>query len=171
MKLKAQLSGTEHDISLRLGDEIAAVEIDGRQYEIVLHERVRGEYVLINGPNVYKCRIDQRRNPTARGEFFQVVLRGTTYQVAIVDPKRLRSGESSAAHDAGAAEIVSPMPGKIVRVLVKEGANVEAGAGVIVVEAMKMQNEMKAPKAGVVVSINAQEGATVNAGDVLAVVE
>jgi biotin carboxyl carrier protein len=63
------------------------------------------------------------------------------------------------------------MPGKVVRVLVTAGANVEAGAGIIVVEAMKMQNEMKAPKAGVVLSINAAEGATVKAGDVLAVVE
>jgi biotin carboxyl carrier protein len=63
------------------------------------------------------------------------------------------------------------MPGKIVRVLVQAGDKVEAGAGIIVVEAMKMQNEMKAPKAGAVVSINADEGATVNAGDVLAVIE
>ena len=96
---------------------------------------------------------------------------GKSYEVLIVDPKRLRSGQSSAAHHAGAAEIVSPMPGKIVRVLVTAGASVEVGAGVIVVEAMKMQNEMKAPKAGSIVSINAKEGDTVNAGDVLAVIE
>jgi biotin carboxyl carrier protein len=63
------------------------------------------------------------------------------------------------------------MPGKIVRVLAEAGETVAAGAGIIVVEAMKMQNEMKAPKAGMVVSINAAEGATVNAGDVLAVIE
>lgn len=171
MKLKAQLSGTEHEVSLSLAGKYAAVEIDGRHYDVELRERVRGEYVLINETNVYKCRVDQRRNPTARGESFRVVLRGTTHDVAIVDPKRLRSGESFAAHETGAAEIVSPMPGKIVRVLVAAGAKVEAGAGVIVVEAMKMQNEMKAPKAGVVISINAIEGATVNAGDVLAVIE
>jgi biotin carboxyl carrier protein len=63
------------------------------------------------------------------------------------------------------------MPGKVVRVLVQVGAQVEAGAGIVVVEAMKMQNEMKAPKAGAVVAINAAVGATVNAGDVLAVIE
>jgi biotin carboxyl carrier protein len=63
------------------------------------------------------------------------------------------------------------MPGKIVRVLVEVGAQVETGTGIVVVEAMKMQNEMKSPKAGVVVSINAETGATVNAGDVLAVIE
>ena len=83
----------------------------------------------------------------------------------------MRSSENAAGHGHGAAEIVSPMPGKVVRVLIEQGTMVEAGAGIIVVEAMKMQNEMKAPKAGVVVSINVAPGATVNAGDVLAIIE
>ncbi len=64
-----------------------------------------------------------------------------------------------------------PMPGKVVRVLVAVGSRVEMGAGIAVVEAMKMQNEMKAPKAGTVVSLSVAAGATVNAGDVLAVIE
>jgi biotin carboxyl carrier protein len=63
------------------------------------------------------------------------------------------------------------MPGKVVRVHVESGASVEKGAGVVVVEAMKMQNELKAPRAGVVVSLNVKAGDTVNAGDVLAVLE
>ena len=63
------------------------------------------------------------------------------------------------------------MPGKVVRVLVKEEGEVEAGQGVVVVEAMKMQNEIKSPKKGVVRRMLAAEGANVNAGDVLAVVE
>jgi biotin carboxyl carrier protein len=63
------------------------------------------------------------------------------------------------------------MPGKVVRVLVTEGEAVIAGSGILVVEAMKMQNELKTPKTGRVVSIRADPGATVNAGDVLAVVE
>jgi len=63
------------------------------------------------------------------------------------------------------------MPGKVVRVQTETGATVEKGAGVVVVEAMKMQNEMKSPRDGVVVSIKVKPGDTVNAGDVLAVVE
>jgi biotin carboxyl carrier protein len=102
---------------------------------------------------------------------FEVVARGKSYDVTLIDPKRLRSTPSSGGHDPGTAQVISPMPGKIVRVLVETGAQVEAGAGIVVVEAMKMQNEMKAPKAGVVVSINAETGATVNAGDVLAVID
>jgi biotin carboxyl carrier protein len=63
------------------------------------------------------------------------------------------------------------MPGKVVRVLVAAGAPVAAGDGVLVVEAMKMQNEMKSPKAGIVLAVNVQAGDTVNRGDVLAVIE
>jgi biotin carboxyl carrier protein len=69
------------------------------------------------------------------------------------------------------AEIVAQMPGKVVRVHVEVGASVEKGAGVLVVEAMKMQNEMKSPRAGVILSVNVKPGDTVNAGDVLAVLE
>jgi biotin carboxyl carrier protein len=63
------------------------------------------------------------------------------------------------------------MPGRVVRLLLTKGAEVEAGQGVVVVEAMKMQNEIKSPKKGVVQKMLAVEGATVNAGDVLAIVE
>jgi biotin carboxyl carrier protein len=63
------------------------------------------------------------------------------------------------------------MPGKVVRVLAAEKTEVDAGQGVLVVEAMKMQNELKSPKKGIVQKILASEGAAVNAGDVLAVVE
>jgi biotin carboxyl carrier protein len=63
------------------------------------------------------------------------------------------------------------MPGKIVRVLVSQGDAVEAGAGVLVVEAMKMQNEIKSPKKGTIQKIMVGEGAAVNPGDVLAIVE
>jgi biotin carboxyl carrier protein len=170
MKLKAQCSGVDHDVTVSLHANFAAAEVDGRSYDLEVRELTRSEYLLVSGSNIYKCRVEPKRDAST-GESFEVVLRGHNYHVSLIDPKRLRSGQSSAAHHTGAAEIVSTMPGKVVRVLVAAGANVEAGAGIIVVEAMKMQNEMKAPKAGVVVSINAAEGTTVNAGDVLAVVE
>jgi biotin carboxyl carrier protein len=63
------------------------------------------------------------------------------------------------------------MPGKVVRILAAAGSSVEAGQGVLVVEAMKMQNELKSPKAGKVQKVLVAEGAAVNAGDVLAIVE
>ena len=63
------------------------------------------------------------------------------------------------------------MPGKVVRILVEAGATVEQGDGILVVEAMKMQNELRSPKSGVVKELRAKEGATVGAGDILATIE
>ena len=63
------------------------------------------------------------------------------------------------------------MPGKVVRIMVEKGASIERGEGVLVVEAMKMQNELKSPKNGIVKNIRVEEGSTVAAGDVLAVIE
>jgi biotin carboxyl carrier protein len=73
--------------------------------------------------------------------------------------------------DHGPKNLTAPMPGRIVRVLVKQGDEVEAGAGVVVMEAMKMQNEIKSPKKGTIQKIMVSEGAAVNSGDVLAIVE
>ncbi|MEP6717528.1 MAG: biotin/lipoyl-containing protein [bacterium] len=168
MKLKAKVSGEDHEVSLNLHANKATAEIDGRGYEVEVRPLARGEYLLLHGTSVYKCRVLSK--DTARASF-EVNLQGHSYDITISDPRRLGRGQAGGLHDHGAAEIISPMPGKVVRVLVKAGAKVAAGAGIIVVEAMKMQNEMKAPKAGVVFLINAEEGATVNAGDVLAVIE
>jgi biotin carboxyl carrier protein len=168
MKLKVELAGRAHDVSLKLVKDKATADIEGRHYELEVRQLGDAQYLLINKSDVYNCRVEGNRGAS---NFFGVGLRGHSYNIKVVDPKRLRSGQTSGAHDHGTAQIVSPMPGKVVRVLVAEGQPVEAGAGIIVVEAMKMQNEMKAPKAGVVISINAEPGATVNAGDVLAVIE
>lgn len=92
------------------------------------------------------------------------------YGVQVRDPRSLRS-RAGADDGKGPRKLVAPMPGKIIRVLAPENSEVEAGQGVLVVEAMKMQNEIKSPKKGVVRKMVATEGANVNAGDVLAVVE
>ncbi len=92
------------------------------------------------------------------------------FAAEVRDPRSLR-GRSRAGDDHGPKKITAPMPGKVVRLLVREGDEVETDAGVVVVEAMKMQNEIKSPKKGTVQKILAGEGAAVNAGDVLAIVE
>jgi biotin carboxyl carrier protein len=168
IKLKAEVAGKDHQVSIQRLEEVVLAEVDGRRYELALRELGTGEYLLIDGNTVYNCRVEDRRN---HPEDIEVSLRGVSYPIKLTDPKRLRSGQSGTAHDKGTARIVAPMPGKVVRVLVEVGTEVEAGAGILVVEAMKMQNEMKAPKTGHVVSIHAQVGSTVNAGDVLAIID
>ena len=168
MKLIAELANSEHEISLDLDEPVVIATVDGRNHELEVRELGNGDYLLIEGSRVFRCRVS---GVSDTHNAFGVALRGRNYDVSVIDPKRLRSGHTSGAHHHGSAQIVSPMPGKVVRVLVAVGDSVEAGQGVIVVEAMKMQNELKSPKTGVVASINADAGATVNAGDVLVVIE
>jgi biotin carboxyl carrier protein len=92
------------------------------------------------------------------------------FAAEVRDPRSLR-GRVRAVDDHGPKKLTAPMSGKIVRVLVSQGDEVEAGAGVLVVEAMKMQNEIKSPKKGTIQKILVSGGAAVNAGDVLAIVE
>jgi biotin carboxyl carrier protein len=168
MKFKAHLSDKEHEIIMDLGDGTVSASVDGRSYELQVREPEGGEYLLLHGTAVFRCRVEPKGDSR---QSFEVFLRGRSSDIKVIDPKRLRSGQASSAHDSGSAEVVSPMRGKIVRVLVEQGSQVEAGDGIVIVEAMKMQNEMKSPKSGVVVSITAVAGATVSAGDVLAVIE
>ncbi len=94
-----------------------------------------------------------------------------SYAAEVSDPRSLRSRKARTDSGKGTRPLVAPMPGKVVRFLVGENEPVEAGQGVVVVEAMKMQNEIKSPKKGVVLKLVVAEGAAVNAGDVLAIVE
>jgi biotin carboxyl carrier protein len=86
------------------------------------------------------------------------------------DPRAWRGRHGSGVEAEGRQQILAPMPGKVIRLLVKAGDEVEAGQGLVVVEAMKMQNEIRSPKKGKVERLQAQEGQAVNAGDVLCVV-
>jgi biotin carboxyl carrier protein len=101
----------------------------------------------------------------------QIFVRGTAYSVSIEDPRSLRSRKRAGMDDAGPQKLISSMPGKVVRVLAREGDEVAAGQGVVVVEAMKMQNEVRSPKAGTLVRMLAKPGKNVDAGEVLAIVE
>jgi biotin carboxyl carrier protein len=94
----------------------------------------------------------------------------TRFTAEVRDPRSLR-GRIRTQDDQGPKKIVAPMPGRVVRLLVRDGDEVELGAGLAVVEAMKMQNEIKSPKKGTVQKILVTEGAAVNAGDLLAIVE
>jgi len=100
----------------------------------------------------------------------EVLINGRVFHVEVFDPRSLR-GRRSAAEGSGPQTLAALMPGRVIRVLVAAGEKVEAGQGLIVVEAMKMQNEMKSPRAGRVVEVRAAAGATVAAGDILLVIE
>jgi biotin carboxyl carrier protein len=93
------------------------------------------------------------------------------YTAEVVDPRAWRGRKHGAMEAEGRQPVTAPMPGKVVRLLVKEGDAVEVGQGLIVVEAMKMQNEVRSPKSGKVERLVAKENQAVNAGEVLGWVE
>ena len=168
MKLKVIAGEREEELLLKLEEGRVLAEIGDRVYRLDVRETEPDGYLFFLNTNVHECRVTERAGAK---DTFDVTLHGRSYEVTVVDPKRLRSAQNSDRHHHGVAEILAPMPGKVVRVQLEAGATVEKGAGVVVVEAMKMQNEMKSPRAGVVVSIRVKPGETVNAGDVLAVIE
>lgn len=100
----------------------------------------------------------------------RIYVDGREYGAELNDPRQWRRNAGGASSTAGRQSVFAPMPGKVVRVLVQPGARVTLGQGLLVVEAMKMQNEIKSPKEGTVDRINAEEGKAVNAGEVLAVI-
>jgi biotin carboxyl carrier protein len=168
IKLQAEINGEDYELRLQRNGGLVSAAVGGRAYEVEIHSPSANELILRHGSQVYHCRVQTK---SKQHDAFDVELRGNNFKVQLVDPKRLRGQQSAGAQDHGAVRIIASMPGKVVRLLVDVGAQVEAGAGIVVVEAMKMQNEMKSPKAGVVTALNAEAGSTVNAGDVLAEIE
>jgi biotin carboxyl carrier protein len=120
--------------------------------------------LLIDGKS-YEIRRDKQ------GEQSEIHVGEEKFLVDVRDPRSLRARRGAGAAADGPKKIIAPMPGKVIRILAPEGTQVEAGQGVLVIEAMKMQNELKSPKSGVVKKVMAMEGATVNPGDALAIVE
>ena len=119
-------------------------------------------------PGVYSV-IDGLSSWEARVAGNEIAIAGHRFPYETEDPRqRKRSGHAVGAH--GRSSIAAAMPGKIVRILVQVGDEVVAGQGIIVVEAMKMQNELKAPRDGRVTAIQVKENDSVNAGAVLAAI-
>jgi biotin carboxyl carrier protein len=121
-----------------------SILLDGQIFEISVTPSPDGELKLQTGPHEFTAEI--------------------------VDPRAWSGRRHGNVEVEGLQQILAPMPGKVVRLLVKEGDHVEAGQGLLVVEAMKMQNEVRSPKSGTVERVRAKEGQRVNAGEILCVV-
>jgi biotin carboxyl carrier protein len=161
------------------------VQIDGKEYQLAVTRAAGGWECLLDGRkiefeavlvgrDVLSLRIagrvyEVRREAGAMGTDLWVGQ--TRYAAEWRDPRSLRGRRRSAGDGDSPQKLLAPMPGKVIRILLPEKAAVEAGQGILVMEAMKMQNEIKSPRKGTIQKIMAAEGANVNAGDVLAIVE
>ena len=142
------------------------VTLDGQPVQTDAVEITPNTLSLLLEGQSYEVRI----TPSPEGLLkLQTGLQEFTAEVA--DPRAWRGRKHSALEAEGRQQIVAPMPGKVVRIMVNTGDKVEAGQGLLVVEAMKMQNEIRSPKTGTVERLHVKEGQPVNAGEVLAWVE
>lgn len=168
MKLIAELEDEKHTVEVKRDANKLTADINGRIYELEASEPEPNVWLFKHENKIYQIFVSPHERT---GEPFAVNAGKRQYEIKIYDPKRLRGSNGGGESAGGAAEIKTAMPGKLVRVLVATGAEIKKGEGVLIVEAMKMQNEMKSPKDGIVREIRFTEGATVNAGDILAVIE
>jgi biotin carboxyl carrier protein len=138
------------------------LDLEGRSVSVL--EVEPGIYSVLLDGRSFEARIERSQ------EAWAVTIGGRRFEVEIVDPRR-RKPHGRGLGREGRQRVTAPMPGKVVRVLVAEGDAVEAGQGIAVIEAMKMQNELKSPKSGRVAALSLKEGATVSPGDVLAIID
>ena len=160
----ATINGKNYRLELKRAEGVWSCRVDGREVEV--------DAVLAR-PDVLSLRIGNLAYEVKCervGRDVHLWVGSDRFAVEVRDPRSLR-GRLRTVDNDGPRKLTAPMPGKVVRVLVSEGVEVSAGAGVLVVEAMKMQNEIKSPKKGTIRRILVSEGAAVNAGDVLAIVE
>ena len=144
----------------RLGDQ------DERQAQLA--EVEPGVFSVLLDGRSYEAHAEHRNEPG--DDCAWITVRGRRFRIAITDPRRWTQS-SAALYGHDRETIVASMPGKIIRILVQAGETVAAGQGVIVIEAMKMQNEMKARRAGRLTAVPVREGETVAAGAILATIE
>jgi biotin carboxyl carrier protein len=169
MKIEVQLTGPS-------GKKLRTVELerDADRWKISLDGQPVNIDAVEIGPNTLSLLLEGqsyevRITPSPDGVLkLQTGLQEFTAEV--VDPRAWRGRRHGALEVEGRQQIVAPMPGKVVRILVQAGDKVEAGQGLLVVEAMKMQNEIRSPKGGTIECLHVREGQPVNAGEVLCVV-
>ena len=160
-----QIDGKPHKLELTRDGERWLCQVDGEHVEANALITRPDVLSIVIGGKAYE--VKRERTPTD----MHLWVKNSRFAVEVHDPRSLRSRKAKAGSTEGPQKITAPMPGKIVRLLAAAGVAVEAGQGIVVVEAMKMQNEMKSPKSGAVKQVMVAEGATVNAGDVLAIIE
>ncbi len=168
MKLGIELDGKPHTVELsRVGERLRCV-LDGKPVDADAAEVAPGVYSILTEGKSLEVRVEPR--PEAGASGLRVNVGDREFAAAVLDPREWKRHRGAAAEAEGRQQVLAPMPGKIVRLLVATGDVVEAKQGLVVVEAMKMQNEIRSPKSGKVERLLVIEGQAVNAGEVLAII-
>lgn len=163
MKLIVKVNGEPHEVNADISGNMLTATVNGREISVEVSRPEPNAYLIREGLRVREFHTSPDRKT--------ISIDGHDLDIEVIDPKNAPAGGSSASAADGVAEIKTAMPGKVVKVIANVGDDIASGDPVIVVEAMKMQNEMRSPKDGVVREILFSEGDTVAAGDVLAIID
>ena len=164
MNLKLKIGSRTRVVKINWTESRTEFSLDGQGIAADVAEVEPNVFSALLGSKAFEVRIE----PSARGA--RVHIGGLEYLAEREEPRQWQRGAGGASGAEGLQSIFAPMPGKVVRILVESGSAVVAGQGLLVVEAMKMQNEIKSPKDGKVERLNVREGQAVNAGEILAII-
>ncbi|HSE89466.1 MAG TPA: biotin/lipoyl-containing protein [Candidatus Binatia bacterium] len=149
-----------------IGKSLYRVSVEGNEFLVDGKKTGRTNYSLIVDNRSFEIEVDNAEDE------YRVLVDGRNYHVNLVDERRIRvGGTQSDVQLQGRQRVSVPMPGKVIEVLVSEGDNVEKGQGLVIVEAMKMENEVRSPIAGEVKEIKVKPGDAVEGGAVLVIIE
>jgi biotin carboxyl carrier protein len=165
LKCEIELDGKLRSVEVMHSGERARWTIDGSELDVDAVEVSPGIYSILIGGKSLEARVEAKGDSQLR-----VTVASREYEATIRNSRKWKRDRAAGAEAEGRQQVTTPMPGKIVLVLMKTGDAVDAGQGIVVVEAMKMQNEIRSPKSGTVERLLVVAGQTVNAGEVVAIV-
>jgi biotin carboxyl carrier protein len=167
MTFVATLGERKYTVEIEEIDKsVYRISVDGHEFMVDGKKTGHTNFSLIVDNRSFEIEVDHKSDE------YRVLVDGRNYRVHLIDERRVRtSGGAEAAGAQGRQTVSVPMPGKVIAVLVTEGDAVEKGQGLVIVEAMKMENEVRSPIAGVVKEIKVKQGDTVEGGATLLIVE
>jgi biotin carboxyl carrier protein len=170
MKFEVHLEGTsgkrQHLVELERDGENFRVVLDGHSVDANVVKVAASSVSILLGGQSFEVHV----TPALEGKL-KLQSGPHEFTAEVQDPRTWRGRKQGGLEAEGRQQVLAPMPGKVIRLLVSEGETVQAGQGLIVIEAMKMQNEIRSPKSGKVERLLTKEGQTVNVGEILAWVE
>lgn len=166
MKRTLTIGKESMDVELVHQDGVTTLVWDGQSQPVDILEMEPGCYSILMDNRSVEVRLDAGKSSDPEAHAYRAMLYDGPYEFSLTDPRRALLGAAGGA-GAGGGVLSSPMPGKVVKLLVAQGEEVQEGQTILVMEAMKMQNELKAPLTGTIGTIHVAEGATVETGAAL----
>jgi biotin carboxyl carrier protein len=165
LKIPVTIRGHARVVEASISNGKMRLAVDGHSVEADAVATLPGLYSILLAGRSFEAHVQE----TAHGDV-TVMIDGREFLAKIGDPRRWQRRGDAVLEAEGRQQVTASMPGKVVRVLVAAGDAVEAGQGLVVIEAMKMQNEVRSPRSGKVERLLVSEGQAVNGGEILAVV-